>query len=133
MLRRLVVTIAAMALVAVAAVSAASGDPGNAKGALRINATCGARAVTVIVNGNGVFAPAHVVGSTSMFIPTAFNLTFTFTPTTGSPTVEHETSAKAAAIKNTVTCTIPSQTLFSGPEGTGVLQGTVTGFFTPRG
>ena len=132
MLRRLVV-IAAVTLVATAAVSAASADPGNAKSAIRVNATCGAKAVTAIVNGNGVFAPAHVVGSTSMFIPTAFNLTFTFTPTTGSATVEHETSAKAAPIKNTVTCTIPLQTLFTSPQGTGTLQGTVTGFFTPRG
>jgi hypothetical protein len=31
-----------------------------------------------------------------------------------------------------VTCSIPLQTLFSGPQGTGTIQGTVTGFFTPR-
>jgi hypothetical protein len=84
------------------------------------------------VNGNGEFTPAHVVGSTSVFIPTAFDVTFTFTPTGGSPMSETDTSAKAAPIQNTVTCAIPLQTLFSGPEGTGTIEGTVTGVFTPR-
>ena len=28
------------------------------------------------MNGNGAFTPAHVIGSTAVFIPTAFNLTF---------------------------------------------------------
>jgi|SRR5919109_5621309 hypothetical protein len=133
MLRRLLVIVAATTFVVGAAVPAASADPVKAKNATMVHATCGTSSVNVVVNGNGVFAPAHVIGSTSVFIPTAFNLTFTFTPTGGSAMVEHETSTKAAAIKNTVTCTIPLQTLFSGPQGTGTLQGTVTGFFTPRG
>ena len=133
MLRRLLVIVAAMALVAAAAVPAASADPVNAKNATMVHAICGTSSVNAVVNGNGVFSPAHVIGSTSVFVPTAFNLTFTFTPTGRSAMVEHETSAKAAPIKNTVSCTIPLQTLFSGPQGTGTLQGTVTGFFTPRG
>ena len=88
--------------------------------------------MTVVVNGNGEFTPAHVVGSTSVFIPTAFDTTFTFTPTGGAPMSETDTSAKACPSKNAVTCTIPLQTLFSGPEGIATIQGTVTGFFTPR-
>lgn len=113
-------------------VPTASADPIHAKNGTQINATCGGQPVTVAVNDNGEFTPAHVVGNTSVFIPTAFNLTFTFTPTGGAPMPETDTSAKAGPIKNTVTCTIPLQTLFSGPEGTATIQGTVTGFFTPR-
>jgi hypothetical protein len=30
--------------------------------------------IQVAVNGNGAFTPAHVIGSTAMFIPTAFEL-----------------------------------------------------------
>jgi hypothetical protein len=132
MLRRCCV-IAALTVLAAAAVTAtATADPIKAKNAAQIQAICGGKTVLVVVNGNGVFTPAHVIGSTSMFIPTAFNLTFTFTPVQGSPMVDVETASKAAPIKDTVTCTIPLQTLFTGPQGTMTIQGTVTGFFTPR-
>jgi len=132
MARRLLVITALAALAAAAAVPASNADPIRAKGATQITATCGAQQVTVVVNGNGEFTPAHVIGSTSVFIPTAFDLTFTFTPTGGTPMPETDTSSKAAPISPTTTCTIPLQTLFSGPEGTGMIEGTVTGFFTPR-
>ena len=131
MKRRFLVVIACLALVG-AIVPAATADPIHAKNATQISAVCGTQPVTVIVNGNGEFTPAHVIGSTSVFIPTAFNLTFTFTPTGGAPMSETDTAAKAAPIANTVTCTIPLQTLFFGPEGTATIHGTVTGFFTPR-
>ena len=131
MKRRFLMAVACLAFAGVL-VPAASADPIHAKNAGQINATCGGQPLTVVVNGNGEFTPAHVVGNTSVFIPTAFNLTFTFTPTGGAPMPETDTSAKTGPIKNTVTCTIPPQTLFSGPEGTGTIQGTVTGFFTPR-
>jgi Ethanolamine utilization protein EutJ (predicted chaperonin) len=132
MLRRSLLIVASAALLAAVAVPLASADPVKAKNATMVRAVCGTTTVNVVVNGNGTFSPAHVIGSTAVFIPTAFNLTFTFTPTGGSAMVEHETSAKAAAVKNTTTCTIPLQTLFTGPEGTATIQGTVTGFFTPR-
>ena len=131
MKRRFLMAVACLAFAGVL-VPAALADPIHAKNAGQINATCGGQPLTVVVNGNGEFTPAHVVGNTSVFIPTAFNLTFTFTPTGGAPMSETDTSAKTGPIKNTVTCTIPLQTLFSGPEGTGTIQGTVTGFFTPR-
>ena len=86
---------------------------------------------TVVVNGNGEFTPAHVLGSTSVFIPTAFDITFTFTPTVGLPESETDTSAKAAPIKNTMTCAIPFQS-FPAPDGTFSIEGSVTGFLTPR-
>ncbi len=132
MMRRLLVTAACVTAAAVL-VPAAVADPTNAKNAGQITAICGGQTVTVVVNGNGTFTPAHVVGSTSVFVPTAFDLTFVFTPSGGgSPFVDTETAAKAAPIRNTVTCTIPLQTTFSGPEGTATIAGTVTGFFTPR-
>jgi hypothetical protein len=131
MKRRFLMAVACLAFAGVM-VPAASADPIHAKNATQINANCGTQRVTVVVNGNGEFSPAHVVGNTSVFIPTAFNLTFTFTPTGGAPMPETDTSAKAGPGKNTVTCTIPLQTLFSGPDGTATIQGTVTGFFTPR-
>jgi hypothetical protein len=131
MKRRFLMAFACLAAAGIL-VSAASADPIHAKNATQIIAICGTHQVTVVVNGNGEFTPAHDVNSTSVFIPTSFELTFTFTPTGGTPMSDTDTSAKAGPIKNTVTCTIPLQTLFSGPEGMATIHGTVTGFFTPR-
>jgi hypothetical protein len=132
MKRRLLAVLACFAFAAAAAAPMAAADPTNAKNSAQITAVCGGSPVTVVVNGNGEFTPAHDVDSTSVFIPTAFHITFTFTPTGGSPMSDLDTSAKAAPIKGTITCTIPLQTLFSGPEGMATIEGTVTGFFTPR-
>ena len=129
--RRFSMILAGLAVAGVL-IPAATADPGHAKNATQISAHCGGQTIMVVVNGNGEFTPAHVVGSTSVFVPTAFDTTFTFTPTGGTPMAETDTSAKAGPIKNTTTCTIPLQTLFSGPDGTTTIQGTVTGFFTPR-
>jgi hypothetical protein len=105
MLRRLLVAAAVAAVVAVVLVPLAGAAPTNAKNSTLITASCGGRPVTVVVIGNGEFSPAHDTSSTSVFIPTAFDTTFTFTPSGGgSPDVEHDTSAKAAPIANTVTC-----------------------------
>lgn len=132
MRRRLFVAVACVAFAAAVVVPTATADPINAKSSSQINATCGGQPVTVVVNGNGEFTAAHVVGSTSVFIPTRFDLTFTFTPTGGSPESMTDTSAKAGPAKSTVMCTIPMQTLFSGPQGSATIAGTVWGFFTPR-
>ena len=132
MLRRLFVIVVSAGLTAGALAPLAGADPTNSKRATTINAVCNGQNVTVVVNGNGTFTPAHVVGSRAVFVPTAFNLTFTFTPTGGSPIVETDTASKAGPLKNLTTCTIPLQTIFSGPEGAATIQGTVTGFFTPR-
>jgi len=131
MKRRLLVLVACGAIAVMAIASTAGADPTNAKNAQQLQAVCGTQTLTVVVNGNGEFTPAHVIGSTSMFIPTAFNVTFTFTPTGGSTETETDTSAKAAPLKNTITCTIPFQS-FSSPFGTFTIEGRVTGFFTPR-
>jgi hypothetical protein len=86
----------------------------------------------VSVNGQGEFTPAHVIGSTAVFVPTAFNLTFSFTPTGGTTQSETDTAAKQNQARGTVTCNIPAAlNTFTSPEGTFTLSGTVAGFFTP--
>jgi hypothetical protein len=96
-------------------------------------AVCGGTQIDVVVNGNGTFTPAHVIGSTSVFIPTAFDLTFTFTPAGGGATeIETETAAKRHQPANAVTCELPAAlNTITSPEGTFSISGTVTGFFTP--
>ena len=131
MLRRgIIVALAAVAVAVLA--QTASADPTNAKNSLVVTATCGSQQIQVSVNGNGEFTPAHVIGSTAVFIPTAFNLTFSFTPTGGATQSETDTAAKQNQAKGTVTCNIPAAlNTFTSPEGTFTLSGTVTGFFTP--
>jgi hypothetical protein len=127
--------LAAVFIICLAGVVApiAGGDPSNPKTSGLVSAVCGSENFTVALAGNGEFTPGHDVASTAMFIPTGFDLIETFTPSGGgSPIVEHDTSAKAAPIKDTITCTIPLQTVFSGPPGTVTIQGSVTGFWTPR-
>jgi len=132
MKRRLLVLAFCGALTAVVIAPTAGADPIQAKNSLQIEADCpGAAPYTVVVNGNGEFNAAHLLGSTSVFIPTAFNTTFTFTPVGGPTMTNIDTSAKAAPIRNTITCTIPFQS-FPSPVGTFTIEGTVTGFLTPR-
>jgi hypothetical protein len=132
MLRRVTV-IAVFAIVLGVFAQTASADPGNAKNAGFFTAVCGSTQLQVVVNGNGVFTPAHVTGSTSVFVPTAFDLTFTFIPSGGgAPEVDTETSAKAHQPANAVTCQLPGAlNTVTFPDGTFTLDGTVTGFFTP--
>jgi hypothetical protein len=131
MKRRLLV-LAAGALAAVAIAPTAGADPTNARNSLQLQAVCGTQTYTVVVNGNGEFTPAHLIEGTSVFIPTGFDITSTFTPTGGSTETETDTSAKAAPTnEDTITCTIPFQS-FTSPFGTFTLEGSVTGFLTPR-
>lgn len=133
MRRHLPALIGACVLALTVLASSAGADPGHAKNAVRVQAMCGTRTVNVVVNGNGTFTPAHVVGSTSVFIPTHLSLAFGFTPPGGSTSTDTQTATKASNEKlGKVTCTIPLQTIFSGPEGTGTISGTVVGFFTPH-
>jgi hypothetical protein len=110
----------------------ASADPVHAKNAFTVQATCGTRTLTAVTNGNGEFTPAHISGSTAVFVPTKFDLTFTFTAAGSTQTqTQHDTSMKSARVKNTITCTIPFQS-FTSQQGTMTIQGSVTGFLTPR-
>lgn len=131
-MKRHLLTLFAIAAAAGALALPATADPGHAKNATHVQAICGSQTVNVVVNGNGKFTPAHVVGSTKVFVPTALNLTFTFTPTGGTAQTSTQNVHKASPThRGTITCTIPMQTLESGPQGTATIQGSVTGFFTP--
>jgi hypothetical protein len=131
MLRRGV--IAALVAVSVAVVvPIASADPINAKHSTLVTAMCGTQQVQVVVNGNGHFGAAHVVGGTSTFVPSALDLTFSFTPTGGPTETMTQDIAKTGSHANEVTCDIPAAlNTVTSPEGTFTLSGTVTGFFTP--
>jgi opacity protein-like surface antigen len=129
---RRIILIALLAIICAVSAQSAAADPVNAKNAGFFTATCGATQLSVVVNGNGIFAPGHVIGSTSVFIPTAFDLTFSFTPTGGSTETGTETSAKANQPRNAVTCELPAAlNTVTTPDGTFTVSGTVTGFFTP--
>lgn len=132
MTRLLVAVSAAAACAAALLVPAASADPVHAKNAFSVQAVCGTRTLTAVTNGNGTFTPAHISGTTAVFVPTRFDLTFTFTPSGSTQTfTDHNTATKRSPIRNTMTCTLPLQS-FTSPDGTMTIQGTVTGFLTPR-
>ena len=131
MLRR-VTAIALFAIVLGVFAQTASADPVNAKNAGFFTAVCGSTQLQVVVNGNGVFTPAHVIGSTSVFVPTAFDLTFTFTPSGGGDPRLTPRPRRRHASQEAVTCQLPGAlNTVIVPEGTFTLDGTVTGFFTP--
>jgi hypothetical protein len=132
-MRRSFSLIALLAIILGALAPTAAADPVNAKNAGFFTAVCEGTEIDVVVNGAGVFTPAHVIGTTSVFVPTTFDVTITFTPSGGgTPEVETETSAKAKQPSNAVTCELPAAlNTVTFPEGTVVVSGTVTGFFTP--
>jgi hypothetical protein len=130
MLRRLGVALVLGILMVAALVQGAAADPINAKNSLTFPATCdNGQTVQVVVNGNGEFSPAHIVGSTAVFVPQAFDLTFEFTPPGGPTESETDTSSKHNVHGDLVTCSIDTTQTF--PFGTLHLFGTATGFFTP--
>ena len=129
MLRRLCVALVLGILLVAALVQAAAADPSGAKNSFTFPARCDGQTVQFVVNGNGEFTPAHVVGSTAMFIPEIFDVTFQFTPPGGPTETETDTSSKHNVHGDLVTCGFDiAQT---APEGTFRLFGTATGFFTP--
>src|SRR5262245_20194689 len=120
--RGLVVALVAAAAIAVTA-QVASADPTNAKKGMIVNLVCAGQPVQVAVNGNGEFTPGHVVGSTTVLIPTAFDITFSFTPTGGSTESDTDTSAKQSQKRDSVTCDIPAElNTVTSPEGTFTLS-----------
>jgi hypothetical protein len=129
MLKRHAVLGAAVLVLAVFVPTAAA-DPLNAKNSLAFPATCDdGQTVQVVVNGNGEFTAAHVVGSTAAFVPQVFDVTFEFTPTGGTTETEIDTSSKPNVHGDLVTCSFDVTQSF--PFGTLHFFGTATGFFTP--
>jgi hypothetical protein len=130
MLRRLCMALTLGILLLAALAQGAAADPINAKNSLTFPATCDdGQRIQVVVNGGGAWTPAHVVGSTAVFIPQAFDLTFEFTPTGGETVTETDTSSKHNVHGELVTCSFDVTEVF--PEGTLHLFGSATGFFTP--
>jgi hypothetical protein len=130
MLRRLCVALTLGILLLAAFAQGAAADPINSKNSLTFPATCdNGQTVQVVVNGNGEFSPAHIVGSTAVFIPQAFDLTFEFTPPGGPTESMTDTASKPNVHGDLVTCSIDTTQTF--PFGTLHLFGTATGFFTP--
>ena len=125
--------IAALVAVTMAvSVQVASADPTNSKNSLVVTAVCGGEQVQVSVNGNGNFTPAHFLDSTSVFVPTALDVTFSFTPTGGETETMTQNVEKTGSHANEITCDIPEElNTFTNPGGTFSLSGTVTGFITP--
>jgi hypothetical protein len=130
MLRRLGVALGLGILMMAALAQGAAADPINAKNSLTFPVTCDdGQTVQIVLNGNGAFTPAHVVGSTAVFIPQAFDVTFEFTPPGGPTQSETDTSSKHNVHGDLVTCSFDVTQTF--PEGTFHLFGSATGFFTP--
>jgi hypothetical protein len=130
MLRRLCVALTLAILLLAALAHSAAADPINAKNSLTFPASCdNGQMVQVVLNGNGAFTPAHVVGSTAVFVPQAFDVTFEFTPPGGPTQTMTDTSSKPNVHGDLVTCSFDTTQTF--PFGTLHLFGSATGFFTP--
>jgi hypothetical protein len=128
MLRRLCVALATAILMTVALAQGAAADPIASKNSFAFPATCDGQQVEFVVIGGGDFTPAHVVGSTAVFIPEVLDITFEFTPTGGTTMTETFTAAKPHPLGD-VTCSF--DVTVTDPAGTFRLFGTATGFFTP--
>jgi hypothetical protein len=119
-------TVVALALF----VPIATADPLNAKDSLTFPATCdNGQTVQVVVNGSGEFSPAHLVGSTAVFVPQALDVTSEFTPPDGPTETQTDTASKANMHGDLITCSF--DVTQSSPFGTLHLFGTATGFVTP--
>jgi hypothetical protein len=130
MLKRLWVALVLGILMLAALAQGAAADPINAKNSLTFPVTCdNGQMVQVVLNGNGEFTPAHIVGSTAVFVTQAFDVTFQFTPTGGTTQTETDTASKPNVHGDLVTCSFDVTQTF--PDGTFHLFGTATGFVTP--
>jgi len=131
MKRRLLVGVSFVAFAAAFA-SPVQADPSSAGNSTSIQVLCGTETITTVYNGNGIFAPLHDLSSSSVFTPTALDVTVTFTPTEGPPSVDHAIVGKNGPAEDAVTCAIPLQTLYYGPDGSRTIEGTLSGFWTPH-
>jgi hypothetical protein len=130
MLKRLSAALALGILAVAGSIQGAAADPLGAKESFSFPVTCdNGQTVQFVVNGNGNFSPAHVVGSTAVFVPEVLDTTFQFTPTGGPTQTETSTESKANLHGDVVTCSF--DVIQPSPGGTFRLFGTATGFFTP--
>lgn len=112
----------------VASAATAGADPNGEATHL----SCGGAEYEVVVTGNGEFTPAHDLGSTTMFVPTAFGaFTGTLTDLTDDVVVFTESDPGGATKGNsqargrtTLHCTYSFEDHFvAGPDDEGLVEG----------
>ncbi len=132
----ILVTAAVLAALATAA-GVAGADPVNSKNAQIFTIDCGGEQVTVATNFNNRAVVVNVVGTTGNFVATQFAGTATLTdPETGEVVFEEEFvdpigQGQKKGLQGSLT-TCETTLTFEDPEGTVIVDITVTGFFTPR-
>jgi hypothetical protein len=130
---RLGLLVLAMLVVAGAAAGAAAADPANARNSAPVTITCGSTIYNAVVNGNGLWAPAHDLNSNRVLIPVAFGVqTTVVTDSSGTTTSTDPAQAKGGSAPHggqAVSCSY--HLAFSFPGGSVAIDGTVTGFVTP--
>jgi hypothetical protein len=123
-------------LVAGAAAGMAAADPTNSPRSTPVTVHCGTMSFDTVTNGNGNFAPAHDLNSTSVLVPVAFggdSGVFTDPSGTPHPFTDPPSSKGSAAPKGAtlLDCSFHIDVTF--PDGSSlVVDGTVTGFVTPN-
>jgi hypothetical protein len=139
MLRRLCMALTLGILMTTALVQAAYADPSDSlKNVFPRTHECGGQLVDLVIigqiGGGEVFAPAHVVGSTSVFQPLIIDETIEFTPNGGTTETmlfqERKPSLRGKVQGDLVTCNVDDTETF--PDGVIHVFGTVTGVFTPK-
>ena len=143
MRNKLLGAVAAAALTVGLLTAPAGADPVKAKNATNIVLVCDGQTYPAVINGNGEFTAAHIIGSNVNFVPVAFGeITGTAVPS-GAPVFADPpvVKGKSGKDRDLRTCTFqttspvsPEQAEELGlPAGTTAIQvvGTVTGFFTP--
>lgn len=140
-MRKAAALLGAVCLLALVSAASAFADPTGSKNAFTAWATCdNGLSVPVVVNsanGQGagsqdnttaVWTPAHVVGSSLVFHPTVFDLTFTFTPA-GGPPQSFNQQAERLTGKTQTTCSL-SGSSSDGAGNTFSISGTVRGWLS---
>jgi hypothetical protein len=139
MLRRLCMALTLGILMTAALVPVAYAEPSKSlKNVFPFTLECEGQLIDVVLTGQigsgEVFAPAHVVGSTSVFQPLIIDETIEFTPNGGTTETmlfqARKPSLRGKVQGDLVTCNIDDTETF--PDGVIHVFGTVTGVFTPK-
>jgi hypothetical protein len=126
-------TALAVASITAVCASRAAADPTKAAGSSSLIVVCGSETTSIVTNGNGIFAPGFEGATTAVLVPVALDVTLTFTLATGGPPlIDHAIVGKNAPLQEPVSCEIPLQTLPTAPDISATIEGTITGFWTPR-
>jgi hypothetical protein len=140
MLRRLCMALTLGILMTAALVPVAYAEPSESlKNVFPFTIECDGQLIDIVVIGQvspkgEVFAPAHVVGSTSIFQPLIIDEIIEFTPTGGTTeTIVFQATKpnlKGNLPADLVTCHLDDTETF--PDGVIHVFGTITGVFTPK-